>query len=57
MLLCDQKTFYLGISDNLKNRLSQHKSKLSISTKKFFDLRLVYAEQYATKYEAAKREK
>lgn len=56
MLLCDQKTFYIGISDNLKNRFFQHKNKLNISTKQFSDLRLVYAEKYPTKYEAAKRE-
>ena len=28
MLLCDQKTFYLGITDNLKRRILEHKSKL-----------------------------
>lgn len=48
MLLCDQKTFYIGISDNLPQRYLQHKNKLNISTKKFSDLRLVYAEQYLT---------
>lgn len=56
MLLCDQKTFYIGISDNLQNRFRQHKSKQNISTKKFSDLTLVYAEKYSTRYEAAKRE-
>ncbi|MBI4080155.1 MAG: GIY-YIG nuclease family protein [Candidatus Levybacteria bacterium] len=56
MLLCDQKTFYIGISDDLKNRLTQHKNKLNISTKKFSDLRLVYAEKYPSKFETAKRE-
>ena len=57
MLLCDQKTFYIGISDDLRNRFIQHKNKLNISTKKYSDLRLVYSEKYETKYEAAKREK
>ena len=57
MLLCDQKTFYIGISDDLKNRLSQHKNKQNISTKKFSDLRLIYAERYLNKLDATKREK
>lgn len=57
MLLCDQKTFYIGISDDFKNRFNQHKNKLVISTKKFSDHRFVYAENYSTKYDAAKREK
>ncbi len=57
MLLCDEKTFYIGISDDLKNRLFQHKNKLNISTKKFSDFDLVYAEKYQSKFEAAKREK
>ncbi len=57
MLLCDQKTFYVGITDQLSQRFSQHKNKQNISTKKFSDFKLVYAERYENKYEAAKREK
>jgi putative endonuclease len=57
MLLCDQKTFYVGITDDLKNRFFQHKNKTNISTKKFSDLRLVYAEKYDNKYDSARREK
>lgn len=56
MLLCDQKTFYIGISDDLKNRFIQHRNKLVISTKKYSDHKFVYAEEYNTKYDAAKRE-
>ena len=57
MLLCDQKTFYIGISDDVANRYLQHKNKQTISTKKFSDLKLVYVEEYSTKYEVARREK
>jgi putative endonuclease len=57
MLLCDQKNFYIGISDDVPNRYLQHKKKLNISTKKFSDLEFVYAEKYESKYDAAKREK
>lgn len=57
MLLCDQKTFYIGITDNPSSRISQHKNKDNISTKKFSELKFVYAEKYENKYEAAKRER
>lgn len=57
LLLCDQKTFYVGITDDLRKRIDSHKKKESFFTKKFSDLQLVYCEKYANKYEAAKREK
>src|SRR5438309_5008023 len=57
MLLCDQKTFYIGISDDFPNRFKQHKNKLVISAKQFSYHRFVYAERYISKYEAAKKEK
>ncbi len=57
LLLCDHKTYYVGITDDLKNRLSQHRNKQSFYTKQFSDLELVYVEKYSDKYEAAQREK
>lgn len=57
MLLCDEKTFYVGITDNLKVRIDQHKGKESFFTKKFSQLRLVYCERYQDKHQAAEREK
>lgn len=57
MLLCDQKTFYVGITPNLVSRFREHKAKLSFFTKKFSDLRIVYCEKYQNKFDAAKREK
>lgn len=57
LLFCDQKTFYVGMTDDLQNRLLKHRDKKSFFTKKFSDLQLVYCENYPTKYEAAKREK
>jgi len=56
LLLCNQKTYYVGISNDLLNRFLQHISKESFHTSKFSDLRLVYAEKYSDKYEAARRE-
>ena len=57
MLLCDQKTFYIGITNDLINRLKTHKNKESFFTRKFSDIELVYCEKYKTKKEVAKREK
>ena len=57
MLLCDQKTFYVGITNNLKERLLEHRSGKSFFTKKFSDLRFVYCEKYNSKHEAVLREK
>ena len=57
ILLCDQKTFYIGITSNVEKRLNKHKSKGSFFTKKFSDIKLIYTERYRTKEEAQKREK
>jgi predicted GIY-YIG superfamily endonuclease len=57
MLLCDQKTFYIGISDNPQQRLVAHKNKKSFFTKKFSDLEIVYCEHYPSKHKAVLREK
>lgn len=57
ILLCDQKTYYVGISDDLANRFKQHLSKQSFYTKQFSDLKFIYAEKYQDKFESAKREK
>lgn len=57
ILLCDKKTFYVGITNNLKKRLFEHKNKKSFFTKKFSDFELAHCEKYNKKYEAARREK
>ncbi len=57
MLLCDNKTFYTGITDNFIERFIKHINKQNISTKKFLKIKFVYAEKYRDKYQAARREK
>lgn len=57
IILCDGKTFYVGITNDLINRYRQHKSKNSFFTKKFFQIKLIYCEQYESEHEAAIREK
>ena len=57
MLLCDQKTFYVGITNDLVSRLRQHKNKSSFFTKKFSEIKLVHCEEYRVEKEAVIREK
>ena len=57
MLLCDQKTFYVGITSDIINRFKQHVNKQSFFTKKFSDVKLVYCERYDLEHNAAIREK
>lgn len=57
LLLCDQKIIYTGITNDLELRLKQHRNKSSSFTKQFSDLKLIYSENFDTKFEAAKREK
>lgn len=56
ILLCDKKTYYVGLTSNLKNRLKSHKAKYNLATKKFSFVELVYSEQYQTRKLAEKRE-
>lgn len=57
LLLCDQKTFYIGITDNPEARLLENRNKKSFFTKKFSDIQIVYCEKYFNKHEAALRER
>ena len=57
ILLCDQKTFYIGITNNLQKRFIQHQRKESPYTKKFSDIKMVYIEKYPMRTQAEKREK
>jgi len=57
ILLCDQKTFYIGITKALEKRLQEHRSKQSFFTKKFSDILLVYKEEYIDKKLAENRER
>ena len=57
VLLCDQKTFYVGITDNPNTRLVEHRSGKSLFTKKFSDIKFIYCEKYPDKRRAVLREK
>lgn len=57
LLFCDQKTFYVGITNNVKKRWEAHKNGESFFTKKFSEINLVYCEKYNSRHGAALREK
>jgi len=57
ILLCDDKTYYVGITTDLSNRLFQHRNGDSFYTKRFKQLDLVYREELANQIEAEKRER
>lgn len=57
MLLCDRKTFYVGITENLVSRFKEHVAKNSFFTKKFSEIKLVYCEKYSNRFQAAERER
>jgi len=57
LLLCDGKTFYIGITNDLLARITEHKRKESFFTKKFSSIVPVYCERYPTKRLAAARER
>jgi putative endonuclease len=57
MLLCDQKTMYVGITNRPIKRMNDHKNKNSFYTKQFSEIKFVYAEKYLRKSESASRER
>ena len=48
--------FYKGLTNNLKRRLTEHRSGHTKTTSKMRDLKVVYTEEYVTFEEARKRE-
>lgn len=48
---------YIGYTNNLKRRLTEHNSGLCKSTSKRFPFELVHSEEYEEKSEAMKRER
>jgi putative endonuclease len=56
ILFCNQKTFYIGLTNDIDRRLLEHQKGYSPYTKKFSDLELVYLEKYPTRQKAEQRE-
>jgi len=49
--------FYVGSTDNLERRLSEHNSGLSFYTKRFMPWHVIYKEEFVNLSDARKREK
>jgi putative endonuclease len=57
ILLCQDGSFYTGITNNLENRLKQHnEGKASKYTRCRLPVKFVYSEQVKDRSEATKRE-
>jgi len=57
ILLCDNKSYYVGLTSNLKNRLRSHRNKENMGTKEYGIIQLAYSEAHDTRPEAEFREK
>ena len=59
ILLCSDKSYYVGVTNNIERRLTEHKSGLPESsyTASRGPLTLVYCEEYKHILQAIKREK
>ena len=51
------KKFYIGSTNNLKRRISEHNQSKNISTAKRLPLKLIYFEGHLSKIDAQRREK
>ena len=57
IILCEDRSFYTGITNNLEKRLAEHKSgKGGRYTRSHKPLKIIYSEQLLTQSEALKRE-
>ena len=57
ILLCEDKSLYTGITNNLKKRFVEHKKGLgSKYTRSHKPVRIIHQENFPTKSEALKRE-
>ena len=56
ILLCNQKIFYVGSTNDLKRRINQHRKGESKYTKKFSDIKFIYYESLPSEKAARSRE-
>ena len=49
--------FYVGMTENIENRLSQHNNGMTFSTKGYRPWNLFFFEEFSTRVEARSREK
>jgi len=56
ILQLNDKSYYIGSTSNLENRINEHRNKKVKSTKNKLPFELKYAEQYNSRGEAQSRE-
>ena len=56
ILNCDDKIYYVGVTDNLRRRIYQHKNKQSLYTKRYSKIDCVHIEEFDKRIDAEKRE-
>jgi len=56
-LLCDNRTYYVGITNDIPKRLREHRSGLSKFTKQFSNIKVIYIEEFNSKRQVALRER
>lgn len=57
ILLCDNTSLYVGITNDLNHRLRQHQNHNSTYTKQFNTFKLVYTQKFSNRSDAVAREK
>lgn len=58
ILLCEDESFYTGVTNNLEKRFLDHKNgKGGRYTRSHKPIKLIYSEQFSTQSEALKRER
>ena len=57
ILLCDKKTYYVGLTGTPHKRLQSHKRKENLGTKEFSSIELVYIAEFSTRRLAEDRER
>lgn len=54
---CEYQKSYIGITDDLERRLSQHNSRYYTYTKRYLPWEIIYIENFSTRLKAREREK
>lgn len=57
ILKCDRKYYYVGITNNIKRRLREHRERKNKFTKRYSTFELIYKEEYGTRKDAKNRER
>lgn len=57
LLAIKNRRFYIGSTNNLKERISQHKSGQVYTTKRMLPIRLIFYETFISKRDALRRER